>query len=515
MNKIKRYAPWGLILSLVAALGAGGVYLVMRQFNLYVKILLGLIVVGIALFALIDPDRARIALTGRQAKHGSNLAVLSIAFIGILVVINLLGNQYSRHWDLTADQEHTLASETIKLLGTLQKPVQATAFYTSRTTSDTARNLLDEFKYNSGGKLTYTFVDPEANPAAAQNANVTRDGTIVFEMDGRKEPVTLVSEQNMASALIKLNNPGERKVYFLTGHGEKNPEGTGDLAYSTVKTTLESKNYTVATLNLLSTPKVPDDARVIIVAGPEKPVSDQETQLLLDYVQKGGALIVMEEPLPATQFGDAIDPLANNLSTTWGITLGKDLVIDLTANPETIAVTNQYGSHAITESMQSMGTIFPTSRSVQVAEKAPSESITLTTLALTSTNSWAETDLANIANNQVTADPNSDLMGPVPLAVAAEDSSTKGRVVVIGDSDFASDSYFSKYGNGDFFVNTVDWAAAQENLINLTPKNPTSRSLVLPQQYTLGLILVGMVFLIPGLVIFAGVMVWIQRRKRG
>jgi ABC-type uncharacterized transport system involved in gliding motility auxiliary subunit len=515
MSKMKRFAPWGLILSLAAALSAGGVYLVMREFNLIVKILLGLVVIGIALFALLDPERTRVSLTGRQAKHGSNMAVLTIAFVGILVVVNILVNQYSKHWDLTADKEHTLATETVQLLGTLQNPVKATAFYTSRTSSTTAKELLDEFVYNAKGKFSYTFVDPEANPAAAQEANVTRDGTIVFEMNGRKEPVTAVSEQNIATALIKLANPGERKVYFLTGHGEKDPTGSGDNSYSTAKSTLESKNYTVATLNLLSTPKIPEDATVIIVAGPEKPISAQEANLLYDFVKNGGALIAMEEPIPATQFGEDPDPLAEDLTSTWGITLGKDLVIDLTAQPETIAVTNSYGSHTITSSISSMGTIFPTSRSVQAAAQAPSESITLTTLASTSKNSWAETDLANLANNQVTADASADLMGPVPLAVAGEDSSTKGRVVVIGDSDFASDSFFNQYGNGDFFINAVDWAAEQENLISLTPKQTTERTMVLPTQYSLGLILIITVFLIPGLIVLAGIIVWIQRRKQG
>jgi len=88
-------------------------------------------------------------------------------------------------------------------------------------------------------------------------------------------------------------------------------------------------------------------------------------------------------------------------------------------------------------------------------------------------------------------------------------------VVVIGDSDFASDANFSRYGNGDLLVNSIDWAVGQENLINLTPKDTIQRVLVPPQRYTLGMILFGSVFLLPGVVLLSGIIVWIQRRKRG
>ena len=85
----------------------------------------------------------------------------------------------------------------------------------------------------------------------------------------------------------------------------------------------------------------------------------------------------------------------------------------------------------------------------------------------------------------------------------------------MGDADFASDQYFQSYGNGDFIINIVDWAAQQEKLINLTPKANTQRVLALPNQYTVGLLLFGILIVLPGLVLVFGIYNWVSRRRKG
>jgi ABC-type uncharacterized transport system involved in gliding motility auxiliary subunit len=163
--------------------------------------------------------------------------------------------------------------------------------------------------------------------------------------------------------------------------------------------------------------------------------------------------------------------------------------------------------------MYNQATIMPSSRSVDIGI-APAD-VTITPLVATSTNSWAETSSEELSNNQVAYTEGADVPGPIQLAAAATNSATNARVVVIGDSDFAGGQYFVQYGNGDFIINTIDWAAQQESLISLTPKTTTQRFLVTPSQTTLNLLLLGVVIGMPGLVIVAGISVWIQRRRRG
>ncbi len=511
----RRIAPLGLYLALLAALAAGGLYIVQRQFNLYLQIALALVIIGIALFAILDPEKIRKAISGRQARYGSNALVMVLAFLGILVVVNFIIYKYPKRWDLTADQQHTLSPETIDSLNKLPEPIHAVAFFSSGYYGkSTAQTLLDDYKANSNGKFTYEFIDPVAEPVAAQNARITQDGTVVLELQGSQERVTSMTEQEMTSGLIKLTNPGPRTVYFLTGHGEGDPNGSGQTAYSDAKNALETKNYTVNSLNLVTNPQVPSDALAVIIAGPTKPLSDAEVKLLQDYMDKGGSMVLLEEPLPLTDIGSSPDPLANYLSQTWKIDLGKDLVIDPTANPPSISIAAQYGTHAITDKLRQVVTIFPTARSIQPTISNSSEE-SITPLIKTGNEAWGETNFTDLGNNKAQFTQGQDVQGPITLAAAVERTGKKGRLVVVGDANFASDDYYTQYGNGDFFINSVDWAAQQDNLINLTPKASTQRMLLPPQNYVMNLLLFGTVFVMPGAVLFSGIMVWINRRKRG
>jgi ABC-type uncharacterized transport system involved in gliding motility auxiliary subunit len=509
-----------LYLVLIAALAAAGIYLVMREWNLAVQISLGLVLVGLALFAILDPERVRRGLGGRQARYGSNAVVMTVAFVGILVVVNYLVFKTPKRWDLTENQQFTLAPETVEALGKLPQPVKALAFYTARMPKDDAEGLLNQFKFKGQGNFDYEFINPEEDPLAAQNYKVTRDGTVVLVMGDLQEQVTFASERDITGGLLRLISPGTRAVYFLTGHGEFDPMQAGDNSYSLAKSSLEAKNYTVNVLNLLTDKTIPEDAEVIVIAGPLEPLTEEEVQALGAYLENGGALVVMEEPVPVTQFGEAADPLAVYLSEKWGIDLGSDMVIDLSSNQPFIAVSSQYGSHAITDKLRSIASIYPTARSVQINSDIGVS--TRTDLVLTSDQSWAETDLQALAQAsgsdaqpQIAPDEGVDLLGPVTLAVSAEDPATAARLVVFGDSEFASDVYFQQLANGDVFINTIDWLTEQEALINLTPKEDIQRFLLPPGRYTMNLVMLGSVILLPGLILLAGVGVWFQRRRRG
>jgi ABC-type uncharacterized transport system involved in gliding motility auxiliary subunit len=511
----RRFAPVGLYIALLATLASIGLYIVFRQFNLSLQISLGVIVLGLALFALLDPDRVRQIITGRQARYGSNAIVLSLAFVGIVVVVNYLIYNHSKSWDLTENKQFTLAPETLDTLSKLNEPVKALAFFTRQANSDQARTLLEQYKSNSNGKFDYQFIDPDANPAAAQQAKITRDGTVVLTMGGHQEPVTTVTEEELTGGLVRLLNPEKQAVYFLTGHGERSPDDSGQDSLSLLKRTLESKNYTVQTLNLLAENKIPDDAKVVVIAGPRKPISQSEVDQLKSYADNGGALVVMEDPIPVTDFGDAPDPLAEYLAKDWNIQLGNNIVVDLTSQQPFAPYAARYGNSPITEKLSNTTSQFPTVRSATVLTNTLS-GVSPVELVFTAQQSWAETDLTNLSegSSQIAFDQGADVPGPISLAVSAENFQAKSRVVVIGDSDFALYVNYVYYANGDFIVNSIDWAAGQESLINLTPKENKQRMLLPPQSAMMNLILLGTVILVPGLALVGGAWVFVQRRRR-
>jgi ABC-2 type transport system permease protein len=229
---------------------------------------------------------------------------------------------------------------------------------------------------------------------------------------------------------------------------------------------------------------------------------------------KGGSLIAMEDPTALTQYGTESDPLADMLAKDWGITFNNDIVIDLNSPQPTTAVAAYYDtSHPVTVNMNNLVAYFPFTRSLNIAGSI--EGVTLTPLVQTNERSWGETDFESLKTGGQVGFNEGEVQGPMTLAVAGENSTTKGRVVAFGTSSFAVDQIFDAYGNGDMFVNSVDWSAEQENITNITPKTPTERSFKIPGQFQWIAILLGSVFIIPGLVVLGGVSTWLSRRRKG
>ena len=534
-NPNAQYAFIGLIVALVACITTGlvgsanvltgiGMFTLPEEtqsiVNIVMQVSLVVFVIGLSAYAILNPDSIRRFFSGRQARYGSNSLILTLAFVGILFAVNyivfnnteLLGSPY----DFTEDKSNTLAPETLEILDELDEPVVATYFYSTNTNTAGAEDLLLKFKSNSNGNFSYNLVNSDNDPVAARQAGVTGDAEIVLQKGELTEIATFASETELARALIRLIEPEDRSVYFLQGHGEISLEAGGDITYSIVKSTLEAKNYTVGSLNLLTNPLIPEDAKAIIIAGPQKPVSESEVKLLKAYVDNGGNLVVLQNPKFFTEFGDSADPLAEYLNDEWGITYNDDVVID-GANPDNpfAAVSSLYNpEHPITRELtQNLIVIMPQARSLTISGEK--ENVTQTWLISTSENSWGET--ADLSENQTPVfEAETDVPGPLYLAIAAENSATTGRVVVFGNSLFAIDGNFDVYGNGDFFMNSIDWAAEQENLLNLTTRPRTERIFTAPQSALQFLLLVLIiVIVIPGVVVFFGISAWLSRRRRG
>jgi ABC-type uncharacterized transport system involved in gliding motility auxiliary subunit len=513
----QRLAPYAYFAGLAFLLADGVRYILTRQTDVIFQVGLGLFVLGLAGGMLLDPARVRGFLSGRQARYGSNALLMSLAVIGIAAVVNYFVAQNPKSWDLTEDQQYSLAPETIKTLEQLSQPVQFKGFYTSSLSSsrDSIRPLLEQYQAHSQGKLSFDFTDPNQNPAAARQYGVTKDGSIVVIMGDQNTVVQPVNEQELTSALVRVSNPGTRTIYFLTGHGEHDIAATGDTGYSQLQASLQAKNYTVSALNLLSSAKVPDDANAVVIAGPQLPLSADEVKMLDDYQAKGGSLVVLYEPSLTSKIKTETDPLAADLSKSWGIELQDDLVVDFSSALPLAGLASSYANHPITQRLQGQTTVYPTARSLAVNPPADTNR-SVSVLVNSTPAAWGETDIQKVIDSdQAQYDQGADFPGPLPVGVVGTDSSTGARIVVFGDSDFADNTYYFNYADGDMLVNSIDWAAKQDTLIDLTPKQSTSRFVAPPSVETLGLVFLATVVLLPGGALALGVGVWWQRRRRG
>ena len=482
--------------------------------NRYVLISAGVIVLGLATYAIMEPDRVRRFLTGRQARYGSNALIMSLAFLGILIVGNVLAFQNPvTIGDLTEDKVNTLSPELLAAIKTLPQKVTATGFF-SQNSAESAEQLLSNIKSNSSGKFDYNFVNPDLDPQAALNAGITGDGKILLQMGEHKEIVAFASEDEILKGMLRLLNPESSVIYFLTGHGERDIQQSGEASLARATEILGSKNYSVKTLNLLVDNEIPEDASVIVIAGPQKPVSENEVKLLEEFLNSGGSLIVMEDPTALTEFGDESDPLAEMLAQDWGISFNNDIVIDLNSPQPTTAAAAYYDStHPVTVNMNNLVAFFPYTRSLNIT--GSTEDVTLSPIVQTNERSWGETDFQSLTGGGQVGMDQGEAQGPLTLAAAGQNTTTSGRVVVFGTSAFAVDQIFDAYGNGDMFVNSVDWSAEQEDLANITPKTTTERTFNVPSQIHWIIILLSSIFIIPGLVLLSGVSAWLARRRQG
>lgn len=510
-KKIKRFAPVGLYISGLAAAISLGLYILQRQMTLALQVSLVSIILGVALFIFMDPEKAKEIITGRQGKNSSNTFLMTIAVLGILIVINYLGNNHSVRWDFTEDKVNSLTPETLEILDSLSSKVAITGFYSPQMSRSYTTQLLESYKTAAPDKFEFEFIDPVADPVAA--SGITRDGTLVISMDGRKEQITYADEKEISGALVRLANPEKRNIYFLTGHGEYPLESTDVEKYQLAKSELEAKNYTIQTLNLLQEPSIPEDALAIVIPGGKTALNADEVDLLKDFLKTGKAVVWLVNPSAESGIKPENDLFADYLLADWGITVDNDLMIDTNVNPPTILVADKYGNHSITNKLQGLVTLFPGSRSVQYDENH--EKVVGYPLVSSSSASWGEMDQESITSQKVSPDLETDRIGPLEIAIAAKNIETNGRLVIIGDAEFATDNNFVQYGNGILLINAIDWAAGQEDLINLTPRQSTQRMLVPPTIFSNGLIMLVTVFLIPGAVLTAGIITWVQRRKRG
>jgi ABC-type uncharacterized transport system involved in gliding motility auxiliary subunit len=515
-----------LVLGLLRGLNAAGLFELANPdaINRWLLISVGLVVIGLAVYAILEPDKIGRFVSRRQTRYGSNLFVTVIAFLGILVFGNWIAyDNPVPVADLTADKENTLAPEFAEAIQNLPGKITAVAFFNAQSSKDAAEKLLNNIKSNGNGQFEYRFEDPDLNPLLARESGITGNGKILLAMGDRKEIAAFASEEEILKAIIRLTNPNARAVYFLTGHGEAGLD-QGESSLATAKQTLENKNYTVAPLNLLAEGKIPEDALAVIIAGPVKPLADSEVEQLKTYVDQGGSLVVMQDPYQFTDFGDAPDPLADYLTNDWGIVLDPDIILDTSSSMDLLyavsAIPNS--QHPITQDInsQNLVIVMPQARSISLPTQP--EGITLSALIQTTPPisnaafSWGEMEYtASAEGTQVQYDEGVDIIGPLNMAVAGENTTSKGRVVVMGNSYFVRGQNFDQIGNGNFFINSVDWAAEQEDLIQFTARSTTERTFVAPSNVGRLMIFLGSICILPGLILVAGIASWWARRRQG
>ncbi len=445
--------------------------------------------------------------TRRSSKLGTNAAVITLAVLAILGLVNFLGERHHKRFDLTTEKLFTLSDQTRNIVKGVKQDVKIIRFDKQKDpeVDDRAAEYVSLNRH-----ISYQNIDPVGHPEDAKEYGVTRAGQVIVSSGNRKEKLEGTGEEDFTGAILKATSDKVNTVCFVEGHGEKSLSDPGQSGYKNVADELKKENYVTKTVNLVSENGVPADCTVLVDAGPTKALFPQEAEMIGKYLENGGKAMLLIDP--------DMNPGLADLLKAWNINLGENTVIDASGvgrmfgTGPAVPLVSDYGSHPITQNFGRTMSFFPLARTVTIADKGNTKLYPVELLK-TSSFSFAVKDLEDLKKRGGKLDPKVDTQGPLSIGVAVEnkEGDKDSRLVVIGDSDFASNQVISMQRNGDLFYNAINWLSADENLISIRPKSPTNRRVNLTEGQTRGLFWFSLVFL-PGFVILAGIIIWWKRR---
>ena len=474
----------------------------------------------------------------RTVFAASSTAAIVLA-VALVAMVNWLGYRHYSRGDWTSSKLYTLSAKSLNILKGLHADVRVVVLMTPSTPlfSET-KELLDRYQAASP-RIKVEYIDPERDPlrtkTLAQEFGVSTANTVVFASGGRKKYVTsdqladydysgmqmgqapklkgFKGEEQFTAAILAVVNPKVPKVYFVTGHGERDPDAADGAGYSQLKDAIKRDNYDVEKTTLLAG-AVPADCDLLVIAGPKAPFTDPEKAALKAYLDKGGRALVMLDPV----LGDRAQSSGlEELLKGYGVAVDNDLVVDPSKQLPFFSLAavyvDQFRSHPVVDGMQGLAVLFPIARSVTtVAAPGASSSILLTT----SDKGWGQRDLkANATGQLEIKKAPGDVPGPVSLGVAAQSAKDKEsgwRLVVFGNSAFATNQYLANAGNSNLVLNAVNWLANQEQALGIAPRSPEQVQLFLSETQMSHVLLISLI-LLPACAIALGVAVWWRRRR--
>jgi ABC-type uncharacterized transport system involved in gliding motility auxiliary subunit len=494
----------------------------------------------------------RAELAGIFLHRRGEILLYTLGMVGVLVALAYLSMRFPVRFDLTTTKAFSLSDPTVQMLKRLDKPVHIVFFNDPmmRDTVEIYRQMARETD-----KLTVEFYDPMLNPAQARMRGVEFAGTAIYESEGRKMQVNGPTETDIANGIVRISQGVQQTVCFLDGHGEPDPfsleshdHSEGNPGHShgigakvvnherhgmaKARNGLETLNYVVNKISLLQAGADLKQCTVLVIAGPKSPLLETEIKAIDRYLADGGNAFFMLDPFIRT----GLEPVVRE----FGVILDDDIVIDEASHfwtdVSSPAVTD-YNRHEITRDLPL--TFYPGARSLSpTPQRVPGTSVR--PVVNSSKSSYGGTNRDRVEFNKekdqagpltimvavnrkpefidsteaVTGDHKSkNADRPSPLLPESETAARlkNSRVIVVGDSDFATNSFFHILGNGTLFLNAVNYLAAQENLIGLEPRTFDLPRVNLSNRQMKGTLFLSII-LIPALMAVIGIVVWWRRR---
>ncbi|MDH5551978.1 MAG: GldG family protein [Nitrosomonas sp.] len=445
----------------------------------------------------------------RRLQMRLHHALFVVLLLMLVVMLGYLALETRVQWDVSQNGRNSLSQTSHEILQKLNGPVEITAYATEKDANlGNLRQIIGDFValyQRTKPDLTLTFINPVENPQLAKDAGVSVNGEMVIVFKGRREHLTVINEQALTNALMRLAREDATKILALTGHGERKLDGAANYDLGEFGKQLLVNGISSATINLAVEPEVPANARLLVIASPQVDLMSGEVDKLLAYIKRGGNLLwlVDKESLRG------LLPLAEQLQ----LTLLPGVVVDPQAQqlnvPITFALGTDYGQHVITRDFNYI-TVFPFARQVVINHE--SEVWRGVSLVDVAPDGWVETD---DLEDEITFDQLHDVAGPISIAAALSRVvvDREQRVVVVGSGHFVANTYLGNGGNLDFGINLINWLVGDDNLISIQPRAARDSQLILSET-DLTVMVAGFLIVLPLILLLSGVFIWWHRRRR-
>lgn len=399
--------------------------------------------------------------------------------LATIVIVSTVLYRYNYRWDLTQEKVYSLPKATVEALKGLKgKRIDVNAFYLQHDRRRTGLEIFFKECQQKHPEFHYNFYDPTRRPQLAKKFRITEPGTVIIQSGDREEKILGTDEEAFTNAFLRILHPKNISLCFVQGHGEVEINGEEPTGYRVFRDTLTGYNATINEI-VLARDHVPDACEVIIVGGPRWEIPDPELEDLKTAFYKGKGILFLLDPMdPGT--GQVFIAFAKDFATALGNNVVVDKASRIVGGDFLMPLVSRYFmQHPISKVMK-QATFFPLVRSVQPSSDL-SPSLEVTPLAMTSPDSWAETDLAALENGDASFDVKTDIAGPLPVAVAIEQKTDggEGRMAIVGDSDFLNNSYLGLSGNKEFGLNIIRWLAKDDRFIEVHKPHFKFKSLIL------------------------------------
>ncbi len=443
----------------------------------------------------------------RRAKI--NLYAYSFACIVIIVFLLWLNSTVNWQSDWTQGSRNTISPSSIELLESMHGPIKLEAFFDSDSRS---RQQVKRFvnKYQRFKKdISLQFIDTQLASEQLSELGFTQLGQLKITYNDKQLFINRLNEAKMTSAMFQVARQQDTWVAVIQGHGERDPLDTGNNGLSKLASELTKTGIKVQPINLLSQGVIPDNTKVVVIAGARNAYLGAELELIEKFLLKGGNLLWLRDPAKQNYFS-SLDNLLG-LSPIPGVIIDANTKLRLLLGIKHAAVIpiTEFHKHKITTQLKTH-LLLPFSVAIETTQASDWNSqVLFKSLA----RSWSE--VGKLSADELKYDESlGDTQGPLTLGVALSKRTNDKlqRAVVIGDSDFIANGYIGYGANFSVSLNILNWLTEDDQLISISHQAAPDQTLELNDKDITFIALI-LLLLVPALLIGTGLGIrWLRHK---